>query len=355
MTYSIVAELQSLQNEDSARDWQILQTIAVEVDFASDCVVYHSVKGEIPLIELEIEPRFQLLPPDLQQRYITLQLRNFLHSAYLRQTMPLPLDPVAAPEQSAPLINQTVGGPKSLFFQDLHQHNLGKGYFEEGWLVVGQDPDGLVRVCKQGLTLWVDPNLSFRQTELQAIAGDLVAVKMPSNRIEKNAYVAVGDAGPVAFAPEVHSQFAIAEVYFNLKSEGAFSLMRAVTEQINSQLLPFILKTPHTPEHYQSRDAVVLRLLSQDYPALEEGLRQIYTDFQPYLRPETPFFTKTLAPGVAIAELAHQPFSTQEDYGLHHCHLIALGLLEACQGRIHSVEARMAAVLQMLERYQIRL
>jgi hypothetical protein len=353
MTHSTTIELQSLQNKDSARDLQMLQTVAAEVDFVSDGVIYHAVEGEIPLIESEIEPRFQLLPPDLQQRYITLQLRDFLHSVYFRCAASRSLDQVDNPEQSAPLINQTIGGPKSLFFQNLHERNRGKGYFEEGWLILDLDQDGLVRVCKQGLTLWVDPDRSFRQTELQATAGDLVAIKMPSNRIEKNAYVAVGDAGPVAFAAEVLLQPAIVEVSFSLKFEGAAALMQAVTEQFNSQFLPFVLKTPHTPEHYQYCDAVVLRLLGQDYPLLEKSLQQIYADFQPYLRPETPFFTRTLAPGVAIVERPHQSFTAQEDFGYHCCHLIALELIESCQGQTRSVESRRAATLRVLEHLQM--
>jgi HopA1 effector protein family len=166
--------------------------------------------------------------------------------------------------------------------------------------------------------------------------------------MEKNAYVAVGDAGPVTAVAEMFPEQAIVEVYFNLKSEGAVALMQAVTEQINCQFLPFALKTPYAPEHYSYCDAVVLRLFRQDHLILEDNLQRIYADFQPYLRPQTPFFTRTLAPGVGMVEPPHQPLTSQEDFGLHCCHIIALGLLEACRRQTRSAEARMAAILQLI-------
>ncbi len=99
-------------------------------------------------------------------------------------------------------------------------------------------------------------------------------------------------------------------------------LLSCVTRGLNRFQVPFHIKFPVKGSSYGRRDAVVLYSHSWYYAITAMVLESVYADIAVHLRPETPLFTKELAPGLAVAE------DPGESFGHHRCRILADCLLE---------------------------
>jgi hypothetical protein len=279
---------------------------------------------------------------ELQNKYLSLQLQSFLYGIYYNGSMQAAL----ASEASSPdpalhqnLENNTFFGVDLEFYDRLHKSNTGEGYFDPGWQVLRQEPDGSLAVTKGGLTLHLEREQHLQPAEQSAAVGDSVAIRMPRNLVQNGFYMAVGNAGP-----DTHPQ--TVRVYFNLSPEGAVAVMESLTQQLNEIKIPFTFKVLYNPSDYGRYDSGVLYFEKSNYEAVRQVLQTVYAENQLHFRTEVPLFTKLLAPGLALAEEPDCKFAAVESFGMNRCQIVANGLLEARQNGDESPESRMASIRQ---------
>ncbi len=318
-----------------------LQDIANNVQFQSNfCINHPAYKPfEIPA---EVVTRFQRIPLELQNKYLSLQLQSFLYGIYYNGSMQAAL----AVDASSPdlalhqnLENNTFLGVDLEFYDRLHKSNSGEGYFDPSWQVLRQEPDGSLAVAKGGLTLHIEGEKHLQQSEQSAAQGDLVAIRMPRNLVQNGFYMAVSNAGPDTHPHTVR-------IYFNLSPEGAVAVMGSLTRQLNETTIPFTFKVLYNHSDYGRYDSGVLYFERSNYEVVRQVLRSVYAKERSHFRTEVPLFTKLLAPGLALAEEPDCKFATQESFGMNRCQIVANGLLEARQKGDESTECRMAFIRQ---------
>ena len=323
-----------------------LRAITTDVHFESDGSVYHPAFKPLRLSK-ELAMQLGQMPLDLQNKYLCLQLRSFIYGVYYNASMrsALALDSDAE-SVIKDLDNSSALGVKAEFFEELHGKNHGEGYFDAGWRVLSQEHDGRLRVNKNGLSLSVDRDQHLKPSDRAVQVGVDVAVYLPKNRVQNGFYVAIGNTGPA-----VDDQVAqgIVRVYFNISSEGASEIMSGVTRYLNELVAPFSFKTLYNPDNYQRYDCAVLYIQKQHYQIVQPVLQLVYRENQQYFRPDTPLFTKRLAPGLGLAEEPSEKFTARESFGLNRCQMVAEGLLDAQRRKAHTPEQRSAAVLAQFE------
>ena len=86
---------------------------------------------------------------NLQDKYLTLLLRNFLYGIYYNNSLPS----ILAANNSNPnlllhqdLENNCVFEIDWKFYNQLHENNRGNGYLDDGWRVLRKEPDGSLAV-----------------------------------------------------------------------------------------------------------------------------------------------------------------------------------------------------------------
>lgn len=110
----------------------------------------------------------------------------------------------------------------------------------------------------------------------------------------------------------------IVRVYWNTTPRGAASIIRRVTAVVAG--LPFSLKVPIDPVHFNRPDAVVLYLHAPLKPETLTALEAAASAERAWLSPSTPPLTRTIGDGVGLAIASSQG---GESFGQHRCRLIA--------------------------------
>jgi hypothetical protein len=326
---------------DSLQD--IVKNIQIQSNF---CISHPAYKPlELPT---EMVARFQQIPLELQNKYLSLQLQNFLYGIYYNGSMQIALALDARSVDLAlhqNLENNTFLGVDLEFYDRLHKSNNGEGYFDPSWQVLRQESDGSLAVTKGGLTLHIERARHLQPEEQSAAVGDTVAIRMPRNLVQNGFYMAVSNAGPDnRNNPDSFPE--IVRVYFNLSPEGAVAVMGSLTRQLNETGIPFTFKVLYNPSDYGRYDSGVLYFERSNYEAVRQVLTSVYAQARLHFRPETPLFTKLLAPGLAVAEEPNQKFATVESFGMNRCQIVANALLEAQQKGDESPKSRMAVIHQ---------
>lgn len=314
-----------------------LQDIVSKVQIKSDfCITHPDYKPlELPA---EAVIRFQQLPLELKNKYLSLQLRSFLYSIYYNGVK-------ATADQdsdtSQQLENNTVMGLNPQFYDRLHESNSGEGYFDPGWCVIRQESDGSLAVRKHNLTLHIERDRHL-QPSAQSAVGDKVAIRTPRNRIEEGFYLAIGNAGLVNYISSNHKS-EIVHIYFNFSPEGAVAVMKSLTQQLNQNKIPFTFKVLYNPADYGRYDSGFLYFERRDYQVVHNIIQSVYSENKLHFKPEIPLFTKLLAPGLALAEV---PNFVNEDFGSSRFQIVANGLLEArCKGN-ESPDSRLKSIVK---------
>jgi HopA1 effector protein family len=305
----------------------VLEDIARNVEIRDDFSIHHpSYKPlEIPAEAVE---RFQKMPEQMRQKFLGLQLRSFLYGIYynggMRSALALDSDDQAV---QLDLENNTVLGIDLAFFQQLHDANCGTGYFEEGWKVLREAEDGGLWVQGGGLKLYVEREQYLREAEQQAKVGDVVAVRMPKNRMQSGFYMAVSDLG--FSRPQAGDT--LVRIYFNVTAEGSIAVMKSLTRELNEINIPFSFKVLYNPKEYNRFDSGVLYFNGQHYEAVARVLAGVYAKCRSHFVNKIPLFTKQIALGLGVAEEPDQKFVDRESFGMNRCQIVANGLLESFQ------------------------
>ncbi|MBG1267508.1 T3SS effector HopA1 family protein [Nostoc sp. WHI] len=317
----------------------VLQDIVRKIEIKSDFSIHHPDYKPLELPFEAIE-RFQKLPTQMQQKYLSLQLRSFLYGIYYNGSMQstLALD---GEENDLPLDleNNTVLGVDVGFYKRLHESNFGKGYFDPGWSVLKEETDGSLAVSKGGLRLHIERNKHLQPTEVAAVVGDSVAIQMPKNLVQNGFYMAVSNV-----ASKSHEN--LVRVYFNFSPEGAVVVMGSLTRRLNAISIFFHFKVLYNPDDYKRYDSGVLYFEKGNYEVVQQVLEAVYAENQSHFQPEVPLFTMQLAPGLGLAEEPDQKFGVQESFGMNRCQIVANGLLEAWYQGDESIEGRMQAIIK---------
>lgn len=312
--------------------WDILTNITVEPSFRITHPQYQPT--ETPE---DVVAKLQQMLPDVQHKYLTLQLRNFLQGIYYRGNW----------QKADALANdklENLGDVEANLFYKLNECNHGKGYLDNDWLVTGEE-NNLIALYKDELTLHVEPDrylLPEYQTPKQ---GDFIPVKCPNHLVEYGYYVAVGNAG----AAYTRNPEETVNVYFNFSAaEGAILFTSLLTEQLNALELPFTFKCLYTPSEYDRYDAGILNIESDRYLEVKKILDTLYLKHQIHFSPEIPLFTKFLAPGIGLAEEPEFKDSPEDNFSNHRCQILAAALLatkpsNSSQERLKSIYEYLAA------------
>ncbi|NJM71156.1 MAG: hypothetical protein HC862_13530 [Scytonema sp. RU_4_4] len=347
--------LDSLQNQlpDPASKQLLasLEDIASKVQIQSNFWIHHPDYKPMEL-PAEAVDCFQQLPLELQNKYRSLQLQSFLYGTYYNGSLQNTLSPDANSDDLVlhqNLENNTFLGVDLAFYDQLHESNNGEGYFDPGWTVLRQESDDSLVVTKNGLTLYIERDRHLQPEAQSAVMGDLVAMKLPRNRVQSGFYMAVGNAGPNKRSNSDHSNInrhpGIVRIYFNLSPEGAVAVMGDLTRRLNDIVLPFTFKALYNPSTYGRYDSAVLYFEKSHYEVVRPVLQAVYAEHQSQFQPQVPLFTKWLAPGLALAEEAEHKFAERESFGMKRCLIVANALLEAWEQGDDSIEGRMGRIL----------
>ncbi len=328
-----------------------LEDISDRLQIEPDLTISHPDYKPLELSAESVE-RFQKLPQELQDKYLSQQLQGFIYGIYYNGSLKTVLDRDRDEEAIVDenLENNTFLGVDLDFYQQLHHSNQGTGCFDPGWQVVGQDGESNLVVNKNGLTLHLDVELHLSPEQSTAQIGDLVAIRLPKNRVQNGFYLAVGNVGL-----SKQSLATTVRVYFNLTSEGAVAMMQSLTEELNQLAIPFSFKALYNPSSYKRCDSAVLYIERSDYPVVREVLQKLYRQHQGCFKPEVPLFTKLLAPGLALAEEPNHKFSAQDSFGTNRSQIIVNGLLAARQQGESSPAQKMAAIQAQFSSLGIKL
>lgn len=306
-----------------------------------DLVTHIQIQPNLPIchphyrpseVTPEIQARFQSLPPDWQEDYLSLHLRNYLYDLYYSgELKPLAVE---AAQPKAVLKNNTHRGIDATFYAQLHNANRGTGYVDPDWLVVARVTADQLAVKKAGLTVHIDPRRHLGSAHPLPQPGETVAIRLPRNRLETGYYVAVGNAGPGDV-----EQPAL-EISFHLGAKGAIALLETLTLQLNQAILPFQCKVLMDPGHYPRYDAGVLVLEQRHYAQARPLLAVVYEAVRSHLSPPIPLFNKPLAPGIGLVEVPENG----ADVGLQRCQIVADALLALEKQGNRSPESRLMAI-----------
>ncbi len=331
-------------NESSKGLLNVLQDISSKVEIDSNLAIIHPEYQPFTILDNAVE-YFDKKPQEAQQKYLSLQLRNFLYGIYyngsMRNSLKLNRE---VNDLSLILENNTFLGVDLQFYERLHQSNFGTGYFEPGWYILREEIDHSLAVTKKGLRLHIQRQKHLQAEHQTAVVGDCVSIKMPKNLVQNGFYVAVGNMG-LHYYENLENQSVTVRVYFNLTSEGAVAVIGSLTKYLNELAIPNYFKVLYNPKEYQRYDSGVLYFDKRDYKAVGEVLQIIYQDHKSHFKPLVPLFTKKLAPGLALAEEPNQKFTSSESFGMNRCQIVANGLLEAWYQGDNSPSTRMNAIL----------
>ncbi|MEA5554075.1 T3SS effector HopA1 family protein [Anabaena cylindrica UHCC 0172] len=299
--------------------------------------------------------RFQQNSQDLQHKYLSLLLRNFLHGIYYNGSLQTVLAVNSEHENYSP--QKTLDQSSSVgidwdFYEQLHKNNHGHGHDDPNWEVLRLEPDRSMAVTKNALTLYVEPECYLKSHKKSVKAGELISIWMPKNRLQNGCYVAVSNLGQERQGtPKTNVE--VGRIYFNFTPSGAIALMDSLTQQLNTANIPFSFEVLYNPSAYGRYDAGILHFERQDYPAIHKILQVVYKQHQSYFQPEIPLFTKFLAPGLSLAEEPSQKFAAQESFGMNRCQIVANALLEAWDKGKNAIEERMRIIDQHFAQHLI--
>lgn len=128
--------------------------------------------------------------------------------------------------------------------------------------------------------------------------------------------------------------------YWHLEPRVAIEFVARATQALGANSIPYHMKVLADPALYVRCDAGVIYTARADAGRVAEQLAQVWLAIATNLRSNTPAFTRTIAPGVAIAD---DP-GAGDSFGLDRCRLVAEGLARALEAGLETTDGRLAMV-----------
>ena len=321
-----------------------LQNIASNVQIKSSdlCIIHPNCQPvELPG---DIVTQVQKMSQEIQYKYLNSLLQNFIYDNYYNGL--IVREASKAVKTDCQILETTDFVEIDWeFYEKLHKNNKGEGWFNPNCRVLRQENDGSLAVQKLGLTIHIQRDRHLQLADQSATVGDLVAIWMPPGNVQKEFYMAIGDAAGNFSSPEDYSN-KVVFVYFNFSPEGAVAVMKGLTTRLNGIKVPFSFKVLYNPSSYGRYDSGILRFDKDSYELVWQVLQTVYAENKLHFQTKVPLFTKVLAPGLALAEEPEHKFTPQETFGMNRCQIVVNGLLEAQQKGDESPEARMTSILK---------
>ncbi len=265
------------------------------------------------------------ITPELARGHLMLTIQNKLYRDFYSKGFVTPSVSLTS--------NNTLNVLKAEFERRLSEANHGKGFDEDGWLVLHTENNNLI-IEKNGLKLKINKDdCSGHEKEFQD-KGDIVLMRMPKElpAVSPGFFVAFGDT----FLPKTNNT-PLTRFYWNTSPEGAIKLMDAITKSFNYEGLPFRFKVVNHPNQYNRCDAAVLYTEKKHYEHVNRLLQKIQLQILSSLKYETPVFTKQLAPGLGFAEDPAKDIS----FGMHRCQILSEAIVRAFNEKKKSLNQRL--------------
>jgi hypothetical protein len=120
-----------------------------------------------------------------------------------------------------------------------------------------------------------------------------------------------------------------------------------VTQTLNRFQVPFRYKCMTISGQFERLDAAVLYVSKKFFRISAELAASGRETLKAFLRPETPLFTRKLAPGLAFAE---DP-GNGESFGMNRCRILAEGICRAASKGLSKEGERMQEVARHFAQY----
>ena len=314
---------------------QVIAEIVEKIEIDQDLTIAHA---DYPPLSTSPETlsKLQQLSVELQQKYVVAQVQSYLYDIYFSHSL-MGLKELAQIAQQPPTIkNNLVDGIDINFYPRLQQSNTGNGYLDSDWqIVAATDRDELI-VVKAGLQLYIDPRQHLAPAFELATPGMIVPIYLPHNLVGQDTYIAIGNAG-------IPHSTELIQIYFNFTPDAAIEINHKLTSVLNHQHIPFQLATLHNPDLFYRYDGGTLELNQSDYQLVQPILAEIYQTHQAAFSPHVPLFSKQLAPGLGLVEVAKP-----DTFGQHRCQILATGLVMAIDRGHSSTTEKLATIDQVL-------
>ncbi|HJS64665.1 MAG TPA: T3SS effector HopA1 family protein [Nitrososphaeraceae archaeon] len=200
------------------------------------------------------------------------------------------------------------------FIELLSKANTGIGTWEPGWIVHKMEKNGKIAIKKNDLIIWVMPYQFATQNSKQICVGDkgYAAMVKEYRELLPGFYMANGNIS-------MNYESLVVRIYWNITSDGAVSLVKYLTTELNNKNIPFQFKILKDENLYTRADAGVLYIDKNDVKKASKSLSVIYDNIKSFLKPSVPLFAKKLASGISLAE---DP-SNSESFGQNRCRIFA--------------------------------
>lgn len=262
-------------------------------------------------------------------------LYQFCYCTSFKNGRPTPLAPSA---------------PDPAFLPSLSAANTSRETWDPGWQISATMPGGQFLVQKGPLlrAVWPGEFLVHGGTGMAPIVGASVSLYFPreSTVMQPGFYFAFSEA-----VGDWQDDASLVRFYWNVKDSGAAELLRSVTTELNRFRVPFRYKCLTAREAYMRLDAGVLYVARRLYRIAVELLFDVHREVGEHLEPDTPLFTKRLAPGLGLAE---DP-GMMESFGTNRCRILAEAIWEAFVRGVHEERGRLQIVAQHFDKAGISL
>jgi hypothetical protein len=230
------------------------------------------------------------------------------------------------------------------FVRELSGANSSREHLNRGWRLIQKLPTGHFVAEKNGLTrlLFTGEFISHVDLRGPAETGAPISIFRPreSTTMHKGFYFVFGEA-----LGDDQDDRDLLRLYWNVKFSGATKLVSLISSALNRFQLPFRLKILNNPIAYIRKDAAVLYFNRRFFHLAAELLSDVHRQTADELNPHTPLFSKTLAPGLGLAE---EP-TTGESFGQQRCRILAQALWAAYEKKLKREEAVFDQLASQLE------
>lgn len=240
--------------------------------------------------------------------------------------------------------------PDEHLVQELQTANSSKPVRQRGWEIEQLDGSGRILAARNGVLRWFLPGryLTVKGPGFVAEAGDAVEIWAPpeSTAEQKSFYMSFGET-----VSHEEEHLDLLRFYWNVSDRGAVGLMASLTAALNRFAVPFLLKCGNRREMFDRVDAAVLYINKRYYRIATEVIVPVYHTMAGMMEPDTPLFTKRLAPGLALAEDPTDGLS----FGMNRCKILADALLSCHQQGLESEADRRAELEKQFRDRGLRL
>ncbi len=232
--------------------------------------------------------------------------------------------------------------PDERFMSELSEANTSREYLDPGWLILRSLPTGHFIVEKNGLIRLGAAGEFVSHDDAALVEGGTVSIRWPkeSKTMHPGFYYIYGEA-----ITDQQDDHGLLRFYWNVKAQGAKTLVSLLTKRLNRFQIAFRLKCLNDPAAYTRADAAVLYLNKRFYRLAAHLLADVYREVENHLAPDTPLFSKELAAGLGLAE---EP-GNGESFGQQRCRILAQGICNAYELKLQTDDERLAEIVKQFE------